>query len=199
MCNIAATKRLNGIERIWKQQGRWISFLLLLLQIFFVRLVSAQPSRPPIPVLLGYVYDETNTLSRAQKEILEKKLHGYAESNSIQLLIVICQTLGGYPLSDFAFDVIAENKRDNSRKYKSAVILLSKKERKWYIAFNSGLVPPLTDSIAALIGSKILVPSIRKNDFYGALDKSTYAVIQSVQGRFHVDSSSTRSGRKKAH
>lgn len=151
---------------------------------------SAQLStsgRPPIPKLTSPVYDGTGTLSPEEKATLEAKLRANEDSTSTQIVIMIISTLDGYPASDFAIEAAQENKIGQAKKNNGALILLAKDDRKWFIATGYGLEPTLTDATASYIGREILVPALRKQDYYGGLNASVDAIIKATAGEFKAE------------
>jgi uncharacterized protein len=166
-------------------------FLALVILFGFVANISfAQLStsgRPPIPKLTSPVYDETGTLSLEQKQMLEAKLRANEDSTSTQIAIMIISNLNGYPVSDFATEAAQENKLGQAKKNNGALILISKNDRKGFIATGYGLEPTLTDATASYIYHEILVPALKQGDFYGGLDQTTDAIIKATAGEFKAE------------
>jgi uncharacterized protein len=165
--------------------------LLVLLSITFgAGVLPAQLStsgRPPIPKLTSPVYDGTGTLSADEKATLEAKLRANEDSTSTQIVIMIISTLDGYPASDFAIEAAQENKIGQAKKNNGALILLAKDDRKWFIAPGYGLEPTLTDATSSYIGREILVPALRKQDYFGGLNATVDAIIKATAGEFKAE------------
>jgi uncharacterized protein len=119
--------------------------------------------------------------------MLEAKLRTNEDSTSTQIAIMIISNLNGYPVSDFAAEAAQENKLGQAKKNNGALILISKNDRKGFIATGYGLEPTLTDATASYIYNEILVPGLRQGDFYGALDQTTDAIIKATAGEFKAE------------
>jgi uncharacterized protein len=163
-----------------------------------IPIASAQSSgsRPAIPHFTSPVYDETNTLTPSEKEALERKLYMYADSTSTQIQIEIISSTNGYPVSDLATETAQENKLGQSKKNNGALILISKNDRKAFIATGYGLEPTLTDAALTVIFQNILKPALQRGDFYGGLDSTISTMMLVVSGEFHADQYSQRTSRK---
>jgi len=165
-------------------------FFIVVLFTLGISNVEAQIStsgRPPIPKLTSLVYDGTGTLSAEEKATLEAKLRANEDSTSTQIAIMIISTLDGYPASDFAIEAAHENKVGQAKKNNGALILLAKDDRKWFIAPGYGLEPTLTDATASYIGREILVPALRKQDYFGGLNGTVDAIIKATAGEFKAE------------
>lgn len=178
------------VKQIFSVKHVIISFLTALVFVLSGTSAYSQLStsgRPPIPKLTSPVYDATGTLSPDEKATLEAKLRANEDSTSTQIAIMIISTLDGYPASDFAIEAAQENKIGQSKKNNGALILLAKDDRKWFIATGYGLEPTLTDATASYIGREILVPALRKQDYYGGLRASVDAIIKATAGEFKAE------------
>jgi uncharacterized protein len=185
-----------------KMMNRWkiVAMLLLLLststKLAIPSYAQSSGSRPAIPHFTSPVYDETNTLTPSEKEALERKLYMYADSTSTQIQIGIISSTNGYPVSDLATETAQENKLGQSKKNNGALILISKSDRKAFIATGYGLEPTLTDASLTIIFQNILKPALQRGDFYGGLDSTISAMMLVVSGEFHADQYTQRTSRK---
>lgn len=130
------------------------------------------------------VNDYSNTLSKAEKNDLERLLVGYDQESSVQIAIVLMKTLDGYPVDKYAFQLgekwgIGQGDTDNG-----ALILLSIDERKMWIATGYGLEGTLTDALAKRIVENEMKPNFRKGDFSGGLRAASEAIILATRGEY---------------
>lgn len=130
------------------------------------------------------VNDFTNTLSESDQRSLEQKLVAYDQESSVQIAIVIINSLGGSEISDYAFRLgekwgIGQAGSDNG-----ALILVSMKDRKMWIATGYGLEATVTDALCASIVENEMKPRFRKGDFVGGLTAASDAIIQASKGEY---------------
>jgi uncharacterized protein len=123
------------------------------------------------------VNDYTNTLSSSQIQNLEQKLVQYDNETSIQIAIVIIKSLGGYEISDYAFELgekwgIGSGDSDNG-----ALVLVSMEDRKMWIATGYGLEATVTDALCKRIIENEMKPRFRNGDFAGGLEAASDAII----------------------
>jgi uncharacterized protein len=130
------------------------------------------------------VNDYTNTLSGSEINALEEKLIAYDKESSVQIAIVIIQTLDGYEISDYAFDLgekwgIGQSGTDNG-----AMILVSIDDRKMWIATGYGLEATLTDAMCKRIIENEMKPNFRNGDFAQGLASAADAMILATRGEY---------------
>ncbi len=172
-----------GRMRFWSLIG-----LLLLISPIAARSQNPSDTRPPYPIFTSPVYDETGTLTAAQKAALEKRLYYYADSTSTQIQIAIIHTTKGYPLNDFAIQTGNANKLGQAKKKNGALIMLAKDDRKGFIATGYGVEPTLTDAALSVVFHDILQPALKRGDYYGGLDSTVTVMMQLVGGEFKASS-----------
>ncbi len=163
-----------------------IKNILVFLPILFFGFVSVSIAQdaPPVPTLTTRVFDETGTLAPDQKQALEEKLLFYEDSTSTQIVIVIMNTLNGYPVSDFATQIGNKNKVGQGKKNNGVVILLSKDEHQGFIATGYGMEPTITDALAGIIFRDIIRPALRQNNYYGGLSEAVDSIVSAAKGEF---------------
>ena len=130
------------------------------------------------------VNDYTNTLSSSDILRLEEKLVAYDRESSVQIAIVIIQTLDGYEISDYAFELgekwgVGQAGSDNG-----ALILVSIDDRKMWIATGYGLEATLTDAMCKRIIENEMKPRFRNGDFAGGLASASDAMILATRGEY---------------
>ncbi len=174
-----------------------ISAFLSFILIFSFAGVSfgAKSDHPEVPKLTSPVYDETGSLTPEQADALRRKLLANEDSTSTQIAIVIVNSLNDNPVSDYAFEIGNQNKIGQGKKNNGAVILISKSDRKGFIATGQGMEPTLTDAVCNYIYQNILRPSLANGDFYGGLDKSVDAIIKATAGEFKAEPQNRLSSR----
>ena len=152
---------------------------------------------PPVPHFTnGRVIDQTNSLTDQQIAALDAKLKAYEDSTTTQIVILLIQTLNGYPIQDYSVAVFDSNKIGQAKKNNGAIIVLAISDHKGFITTGYGLEPTLTDASTSVIYNQILVPAMRAGDVYGGLDRTTTAMMQVAAGEFHAPAQSPVRGRR---
>ena len=137
------------------------------------------PPRPDGPVL-----DQANMLSGGQERALARKLMAYEDTSSTAIVVVLLSSLEGAPVDDYAISLgrdwgVGQEGKDNG-----VVVLVSKNDRKMFIATGYGVEGALPDAIANRIVERIMTPAFRQGQFYAGMDRGTDAIIQATMGEY---------------
>jgi uncharacterized protein len=145
------------------------------------------PPRPSGPVL-----DQGGLLSPTQEQQLDRKLTAFEDTTSTAIVVVTLQSLNGAPISDYAIELgrawgVGQDEKDNG-----VVFLVSRDDRKMFIATGYGVEGALPDAVANRIVERIVTPAFREGQFYAGIDRGTDAIIQATKGEYDA-SQETRS------
>lgn len=143
------------------------------------------PSRPAQPVL-----DQGEMLSPGQERHLARKLTAFEDTTSTAIVVVTVQSLNGAPVSDYAIELGREWGVGQAEKDNGVVVLVSRGDRKMFIATGYGVEGALPDATANRIVERIITPAFREGRFYAGLDRGTDAVIQATQGEYEATAES---------
>ncbi len=173
-------------------------FLAFILLFIAITNVNAQtvPDRPSPPRLVN---DFTNTLSKKEVRVLEKKLVRFNDTTSNQITVVIVNTLGGITPSMFAYE-IGENWKVGQKKFDNGIVVLVKpklppeNKGEVYIAVGYGLEPAIPDAIARRIVENEMIPSFRNNDYYTGINKATTILMEMASGEITAEGYRKQSG-----
>ena len=137
------------------------------------------------------VNDYTNTLSNSDVKQLEQKLVAYDKESSVQIAIVVINTLDGYDIADYAFKLgekwgVGQAGTDNG-----ALILVSMKDRKMWIATGYGLEATLTDALSKRVVENEMKPRFRNDDYAGGLSAAADAIILVTRGEYQGNGGSS--------
>jgi uncharacterized protein len=171
-----------------------LSLLFTLLLLTGLKGFSQEfPAKPNPPRLVN---DFTNTLSQDEVNHLERKLVAFSDSTSIQIAIVLMQSIGVYDVDDYTAR-LAENWGVGVKgKNNGIVILAALKDRKLSIQTGYGLEGALPDATAARIRLNEINPRFREGDYFGGLDKATDAIIANTKGEYKNDAPKQRQQRQ---
>ncbi len=134
-----------------------------------------------------WVTDTADLLSPTEERLLTQKLAGYADTTSTQIIIVTVPSLNGVPASDYAVELgrrwgVGQQGKDNG-----VVILVSRDDRKVFIATGFGLEGAIPDAVAARIVRNILIPNFRQGRYYDGLSAAVDALMQAARGEYTAD------------
>ncbi|MBZ1325907.1 TPM domain-containing protein [Aquirufa sp. 15D-MOB] len=150
-----------------------------------VPVLMAQSGIPEKPN--GYVVDLSNKLSPEEKQNLEQKLRGYADSTSTQLEIVIVPTTGNTDPYDYAMEIGKSWGVGQKGKNNGLVLLITSETRKIRIVTGRGLESVLPDAICKRIINRILKPALKQGDYFGGIDAATTEMMQRASGTFQSE------------
>jgi uncharacterized protein len=154
-------------------------FFILLLAVPFVLFGQEFPEKSN-----RLVNDYTNTLSKSEVTQLELKLVAYDKESSVQIAIVIINSLEENEIGSYAFQLAEKWEIGQSGTDNGALILVSMKDHKMWIATGYGLEGTLTDALSKRIVENEMKPRFRNNDYAGGLSAASDAIIQVTRGEY---------------
>ncbi len=158
---------------------------LITLLIFFTAIVNAQiPERPSPPRLVN---DFAGMLSADEVAALEQKVVDYDDSTSTQIAIVIVNNLDGDEAGNYAFKLGDKWGIGRAQKSNGMLILISKEDRKAFIATGKGMEGAITDIHCDRIVENIIVPNFKNGNYYEGLNGAVDAIIKLAAGEFVND------------
>jgi uncharacterized protein len=162
------------------------SLRVILLFLMFPLFLFAQdfPTKPNPPHLVN---DFTGTLSENEIASLENKLVAFNDTTSTQIAIVIMHSIGGYEISDYAYQLGRKWGIGQKEKNNGALILVAKDDRQVYIATGYGLEGTIPDALARRIVEQDIRPAFKQGNYYAGLDKATDTMIKLASGEYSAD------------
>lgn len=142
------------------------------------------------------IVDEGDFLSAQEERQLEQKLIAYNDTTSTQIVVVTLRSLNGAAASDYATELgrqwgVGQQGKDNG-----VVVLVSREDRRIFIATGYGLEGAIPDAVASRIVRNIITPNFREGNFYLGLSQATDALIAAARGEFTADAPRARSERR---
>jgi uncharacterized protein len=158
--------------------------LLILVFILSGMYANAQYTIPDKPSFQTSVYDYADVLNPTEEKELESKLIRYSDSTSTQIVVISVEDLKGEDIGiltpKWAHEWgIGQEKEDNG-----ILILLSKKDRKIWIAPGYGVEERLTAGINGELTRNIIIPEFKAGSYYSGLDKGADAIFKVLQGKY---------------
>jgi uncharacterized protein len=150
----------------------------------FTQIGLAQFTIPEKPSLQTSVYDYAKVLSDSEKQQLEEKLVRYSDSTSTQIVVVTIDNLKGEDIGILAPKWghewgVGQAKEDNG-----VFILLSKEDRKIWIAPGYGVEDKLIAGTTGEIVRNVIVPEFKAGSYYNGLDKGADAIFDVLKGKY---------------
>lgn len=157
---------------------------LVLFFVFCGINIQAQFTIPDKPSFQTSVYDYADVLNPSEEKELESKLIRYSDSTSTQIVVISVEDLKGEDIGiltpKWAQEWgIGQEKEDNG-----ILILLSKKDRKIWIAPGYGVEERLTAGINGELTRNIIIPEFKAGSYYKGLDKGADAIFKVLQGKY---------------
>ncbi|HEY1771867.1 MAG TPA: TPM domain-containing protein [Gammaproteobacteria bacterium] len=155
-------------------------------------------SMPPFPGLSGPVVDGANILDAGTRQQLSDKLTAYDEQSGNQLVVVTVQTLDGYPIEYWGYQLGRHWGIGQKDKNTGALLIVDVAEHKLRIEAGYGLEGTLTDALSEDIIRNNIAPKFKQGDYNGGVSAGVDAIlqvlggqVQEVQQQRHRDDSST--------
>jgi uncharacterized protein len=169
-----------------------ISIFLLSL---FVASAQAQEI-PDLPDTIRLVTDYTGTLTKIEKNQLERKLVMFDDTTSSQIAIVVVDSFNGLTKEEFA-DRLAEKWGIGRKGKNNGVLILlkpktSSSKGEVRISVGYGLEGAIPDAIGKRIVENEMIPYFRNNDYFTGLDKATSTLMSLATGEFTADEYKSR-------
>ncbi|TKC00108.1 TPM domain-containing protein [Pedobacter cryophilus] len=167
------------------------TFLIIVISLFsFFGYSQNFPAKPN-----QLVNDYTKTLSADQVASLEQKLVAFSDSTSIQVAVVMIQSLDGYDINDYGYQLGRAWGIGGKEKNTGVLVLASIGDRKVTIQTGYGMEGVLPDAITKRIIENEIKPNFKAGDYYAGMDAATNAIISYTKGEYKNDSP-RKSGKK---
>lgn len=136
-----------------------------------------------IPQLKHYCNDYANILDINQKQHIESILQALDDSTSNQLVIVIIESLNGYPIENLSYEIADKNKI-GTKKNNGILMLIAIEDRKMRIEVGYGLEGALTDALASSIIRNEIGPYFKSGNYYQGLLAGIQAIEKAIKGEY---------------
>jgi len=139
---------------------------------------------PNFPTLSSYIVDEVSLLNAKQKQNLINKLHFYEKNSSIQIVVVILDSLNGYDIAQYGYELGRYWKIGQKDKNNGLLLIISMKEHKVRIEVGYGLEGAVPDILALDIIQTKIVPRFKQKDYYKGINEACDALIKATKGEY---------------
>ena len=167
-----------------------LKVILLLIAVF----VSSAYSQISIPVLKNYANDQTSSLNSSELYTLESKLKSFDDSTSNQVVFLMMNTLDGYPLESFCYEIATKNQIGSKKNNNGVLFFIAKEDRKMRIEVGYGLEGALPDALASSILRNEVRPYFKSGDYYAGVNAGLEAIILATKGEYKGEPKSKGKG-----
>jgi len=180
--------KMNYLMRLYSDRKihDYIFYAAVLFILIIPAVIYAQafPERPSPPRLVN---DYTNTLNPEEAGALERKLVEFDNATSTQIVIVILDSLDGYPIGDYTIKLGEEWGVGQKEKNNGVVLLAAMKDREVFIATGYGLEGVIPDALAKRIIEYDIKPYFKQARYYEGLNRATDSMIALAKGEYTAD------------
>ena len=155
-----------------KNKKRLSALLAFLLLLCFTSIALAVPKQAPPPkaqtqeqgIGADRVIDEADILTDSEEAALDTKLAAIEQSHKVRILIGTMKSTDGTPLGKIANNVVDQIPGESG----TIVLLLSMKERDWYISTDNKMRARITDGKGVDYLAGEFLPDLKENKYDAA-------------------------------
>jgi len=153
-------------------------------QVFLLALLlcGAAQAEVAVPPLAHRVTDLTATLDVQQTQTLESRLAAFEAKKGAQLAVLIVPTTQPETIEQFGIRVAEAWKLGRKGVDDGALLLVAKNDHTLRIEVGYGLEGVLNDATAKRIVDEIIVPHLKRGEFYPGIESGTAAMMKIVDG-----------------
>jgi uncharacterized protein len=159
--------------------------------IFLLYTITIFAQKPEIPKLTNWANDLTGTFSPEQTAQLNSKLKEYSDTTSNQIVFLMIETIEGYPLEDYSYEVAKENKIGTNKNNNGILLLVVKNDHKLRIEVGYGLEGVFPDALSSSIIRNVIKPYFVRDDFYSGVNAGLDAIFSAIAGEYKADNQKT--------
>ncbi len=134
------------------------------------------------PPLRGHVVDTAGVLSPDEIAALDAKLDGVARRTGYQIVAFVPRSLEGESIDDVAYETFNTWHLGQKGKDNGVLLVIAPHERRTRIETGAGVEGPLTDLQSDDILLHDVVPALKQNRVYDAIDQGTTAIARTLVG-----------------
>jgi uncharacterized protein len=168
---------------------RWV-----ILALVIAVCTSSVVAQIKLPELKQRVNDFTNTLGFQEWQEIDRLLKSYEDTISIQVVVLMINSLEGESIEDYANKTFALNKIGQAKKNNGVLVLIAKQDHKVRIEVGYDLEGTLTDAVSSQIIRNEILPHFKADNYFGGIVTGVDAIIRTTRGEYQADNRG-----KKAH
>jgi len=135
---------------------------------------------------LVFDYSNEDVLNSVQEKVINDRLVALAKETSNQFVVFITDDMCGMEANPLATELgdtwrVGQEKEDNG-----LVILISPKNRQYYIATGKGLEGSIPDGIAGEVGRVLMRPHFKQGDYHAGIRAALDDLIPRAKGDYNA-------------
>lgn len=154
-------------------------------------LISVVGYSQPDSKIKMWATDLTGTLSGSELELLNNKLKSYEDTTSNQIVVLIINSLEGYPIEEVSHKIASINKIGTEKNNNGILFLIAKDDKQMRFEVGYGLEGVVPDAIASSIIRNVVRPKFREGDYYGGINSGIDEIIKAIGGEYKADENSS--------
>lgn len=135
-----------------------------------------------VPPLKARVTDLTGTLSAQQRSALESRLQAFEAQKGSQVAVLIVPTTQPETIEQYGIRVAEQWKLGRKGVDDGALLLVAKDDRALRIEVGYGLEGALNDATSKRIIEEIILPRLKRGDFYDGLSAGVDGILNVIRG-----------------
>lgn len=139
---------------------------------------------PKKPATIYPVNDYAGVLTADQALALNQKLISYSDSTSTEIIVCTVKTLDSDDINYVGAKWGNQWGIGQKDKNNGILLLIAIQDHKLTIQNGRGTEDAMTDLYSGVIINQYMVPYLKRNDFYGAINAGTDQIINVLQGKF---------------
>lgn len=125
-----------------------------------------------------YVYDYERILSNEEKKILSEIIISYKKNTKREILVITTHSIGNFSnIQEYANNIGSIYSNEIKNEY-IVTIAISKNLKKMAIATSPKARNVLTDKACKEIIEKVMIPEVKKGDFYNSIQQGLNELIK---------------------
>lgn len=157
---------------------------LTFLFLFFTFSIAEIKSQVEFPILKNYANDFSGTLSNSELLTLNSSLKKFDDSTSNQVVFLMINTLDGYPLEMYTYEVSTRNKIGTAKNNNGVLFFVAKNDKKMRIEVGYGLEGALPDALASSILRNEVRPYFIRGDYFSGINSGLNAIMAATIGEY---------------
>ena len=142
---------------------------------------------PNPPDVIYPVNDYANVLTPEQIQNLNDRLITYSDSTSTEIIVCTVRTLDGDDIKYVGAKWGEKWEIGQKGKNNGIVLLIAVDDRKLAIQNGRGTEDAMTDLVSGVIIRNYMIPYLKNNDYYGAINAGVDQIINVLAGKFQAD------------
>ena len=150
--------------------------------LFALLLTGAAQADVALPPLTHRVTDLTVTLDAGQTQTLEARLAEFEKNKGAQLAVLIVPTTQPETIEQFGIRVVEAWKLGRKGVDDGALLIIAKDDHSLRIEVGYGLEGVLNDATANRIINEVIVPHLKRGEFYPGIESGLTAMMKIING-----------------